>query len=647
MRFCSILVLLLAINAIYALGGDLDIDENGRKLQDESSFSNINDVHTTHFDLELDLDYDQKVFHGKQTLHLVSNKWFLDRVVLDIRDITIHKVTDFFGRNLKYSIDSQINPNLGQKLDIQISTKIVKNTGFKVVIEYTTSQNASAVTWLTKEQTAGGKLPYMYTQCESIHCRSIAPLQDTPAIKATYNLKVTSPFDIIVRASGNVTKEYVSGKKRYTDFEMTIPVESYLLAIAGGNLVEHQLGPRTFVITEPEILQKCINELEDLENAVSTAEGYLTDYIWGTYKVLALPPSFPYGGMENPLLTFANSGLISGDKSAFRLFVHELSHSWFGNLVTNENWSNFWLNEGFTVFLERKTDTILFGEESSKVSAKLGNASMYLDMLGFGLNSNYTSLHPVMNGNHPDTSISGIPYEKGFQFLTYLESLVGYTQFENFLKLYVNTYLKKSVIVDDFENLFIKFVKTNFNSSESSKILKKIDWKKWIYGTGLPPVAVDLETEVYNTAIRLAHDYLEKGSLNKTDIEEYKAFDIVLKSVFLTELVTNINKVSKNLAEKIDNDLNCSLEQFIGVQMRWQQIAILTGLEAAPFAEGDQFVGKIGRTALILPVYKAMIQMNKQEAWQIFQKHYIFYHPITRGIINDAFGNSDSELVSS
>lgn len=238
---------------------------------------------------------------------------------------------------------------------------------------------------------------------------------------------------------------------------MKIPVESYLLAFAGGNLVEQRLGPRTAIITEPELVDKAMSELADLEHALAVEEAYLTAYVWGSYKILLLPPSFPYGGMENPLLTFANSALVSGDKSAFPMFVHELSHSWFGNLVTNENWSNFWLNEGFTVFAERKTDAILYGVDSTKVAAKLGNSSMYMDMVNFGLDSNYTSLHPMLNGNHPDSSISGIPYEKGYQFLFYLESLVGEKNFQTFIQSYVNTFIMKSIDVDDFKGKPISF----------------------------------------------------------------------------------------------------------------------------------------------------------------------------------------------
>ena len=227
-----------------------------RDLTDESTFSNINEVQTYHYDLDIDLDFDNQVIRGNQTLHIVTKQFAVDKVILDIRDITINRVEDEYGNQLNFTIDSKSNPSLGQKLEIQITKKWIIYSKFVIRIQYVTSKEASAVTWLTKEQTAGKKLPYMYTQCESIHWRSIAPLQDTPAIKSTYNLHITSPIEIIARASGNVTHEFIDEEKRHTIFEMTIPVESYLLAFAGGNIIEHQLGPRTFVLTEPELMEK-------------------------------------------------------------------------------------------------------------------------------------------------------------------------------------------------------------------------------------------------------------------------------------------------------------------------------------------------------------------------------------------------------
>ncbi len=250
-------------------------------------------------------------------------------------------------------------------------------------------------------------------------------MQDTPAIKSTYEIEVHTPVDMVVRASGNLTTESVQGDKKVTISKMDIPVESYLIAVAAGNLVERKVGDRTYVITEPDFIDAAAKELEDLEEGLTTTEEMLIPYEWGDYKILILPPSFPFGGMENPLLTFASPSIIVGDKSSVDVANHEIAHSWTGNLVTNMNWDNFWLNEGFTVFVERHVDWKLKGETFYKVASLVGNASMIASMSDYGFDHPYSSLTPHCNGSNPDDAFSTVPYEKGFQFLTFLESLVG------------------------------------------------------------------------------------------------------------------------------------------------------------------------------------------------------------------------------
>ena len=222
----------------------------GRAFEDESTFSNINEIRTEHFDLNLDIDFENKVYHGLQSLTMRTQTFGVNNVKLDIKDLKIFNVTDYYGYPLNFNIYNP-NPELGQVLNITIPREWFPYETYRINITYDTSPNAGAVTWMNKEQTAGKKLPYMYTQWQSIYCRSIVPVQDTPAVKATYNLHITSPQDIVVRASGNITHEYIDEEKRHTLFEMNIPVQSYLLALAAGNIVEAQVGPRTFVLQYP------------------------------------------------------------------------------------------------------------------------------------------------------------------------------------------------------------------------------------------------------------------------------------------------------------------------------------------------------------------------------------------------------------
>jgi leukotriene-A4 hydrolase len=224
---------------------------------------------------------------------------------------------------------------------------------------------------------------------------------------------------------------------------------SYLIAIAVGDLEYRSLGRRVGVITEPSQMDFVATELSDLETLLDKTEEYLTSYIWGNYSILILPPSFPFGGMENPLLTFASPTIITGDKSQVYVATHEIAHSWTGNDVTCKDWENFWLNEGFTVFEERKVSGKIHGEEFAKVEALLGNSSMFTDMINYGIKNPFSSLHPTLKGASPDDAFSTIPYDKGFQLLHYLESLVGEDNFQTFLRKYINDHAQTSIITND------------------------------------------------------------------------------------------------------------------------------------------------------------------------------------------------------
>jgi leukotriene-A4 hydrolase len=234
----------------------------------------------------------------------------------------------------------------------------------------------------------------MYTQCEDIACRSVAPMQDSPANRITYSAKVTVEKKFDVRMSANRTDVQMNDTHAFFSYSNTIAMPSYLIAIAIGDLARKQIGSRTGVITEPCRIDAVAWELGDLETYLDYAEDYLTPYIWGHYDIIILPPSFPMGGMENPLLTFASPTIITGDKSQVEVAIHEIAHSWTGNEVTCQNWSNMWLNEGFTVFEERKVSARLHNANYSYVNAYIGNISMVSAMQGFGLNNNYSALYP-------------------------------------------------------------------------------------------------------------------------------------------------------------------------------------------------------------------------------------------------------------
>jgi len=235
-----------------------------------------------------------------------------------------------------------------------------------------------ALSWMNPSQTAGKKLPYLFSQCESINCRSVAPLQDTPASKVTYSARIVARNEFVVKMSANETAVRALNETHNESlFRCDVRIPSYLMAIVVGDLEYRSLGRRVGVITEPSQMDRVAAELDTLETLLDTAETYLTPYIWGNYTVVVLPPSFPFGGMENPLLTFASPTVIVGDKSQVYVATHEIAHSWTGNDVTCRDWENFWLNEGFTVFSERKVSGILHGKDFAQVEALLGNSTLW------------------------------------------------------------------------------------------------------------------------------------------------------------------------------------------------------------------------------------------------------------------------------
>ena len=372
-----------------------------------------------------------------------------------------------------------LNATLGEQVSVQ------------VVYE---AEGVMAMSWLNANQTSGGQLPYAYSQCEDVNCRTIVPVQDTPSNKVTYSARVQAMKELSVKMSANETLvQPADPDNNEAYFWCEIPIPNYLMAIAVGHLEYRSLGRNVGVITEPEQMDKCFNELTDMQVWLDTIENYLTPYIWGNYTILILPPSFPMGGMENPLLTFASPTIIVGDKSQVYVATHEMAHSWTGNTVTCQNWEDFWLNEGFTVFVERHVSGILYGNDFALVEAQLGNTSLWNAMVDYDLLSSYSSIHPVLKGDNPDHSFSEVPYEKGFQLLWYMQNLLGNETMQEFLQYYINENFEKSITALDLERTWQNFVGENAGKQYVNNVLSKIEWSTWKYLSELPDPSLGID----------------------------------------------------------------------------------------------------------------------------------------------------------
>ena len=389
---CTLATLLFAVNAQNYLRMPQADESNSsvisQPLADNSTFGNTEFIRTSHLHLTLTADFDHKTLNGtaQHTMEVVADTTIAQ---FDIWNLNILAVWNSENMDLAYEI-LEGNPAIGEVLQVTLDKQYSAGDMVEVTIYYNTMPEGQAFSWLSASQTAGKVMPYMFTQCEDINCRSVAPLQDTPSNRITYSARVYAKYietdasqQFVVKLSANETstsgRDMGNGYRVY-DFDCQIPIPSYLIAIAIGDIQYTSTGDRTGVMTEPSQMDAVYDCLEDMSSMLDAVEAYMGDYIWGNYTILVLPPSFPMGGMENPLLTFASPTVITADKSQVYVAIHEMAHSWTGNEVTCENWENFWLNEGFTVFVERHVSATMYGVDFASVAALLGNTSMYQSM---------------------------------------------------------------------------------------------------------------------------------------------------------------------------------------------------------------------------------------------------------------------------
>ena len=384
-------------------------------FDDPSSQSNYPAVKVTHVDFDVDVDFDTKSIAGTVALRAVVGDAPSDELVLDTRDLTIESCR-VDGADASFDLQAEPHAVMGAALTVKLGEARAPGTTLDVVVSYRTSPSSSAVQWLRPEQTAGGKHPYLFTQCQAIHARALYPCQDTPAAKLTYGAKVTVPAPLRALMSAIPVGEGVpsgaAGKTTFA-FEQTVPIPPYLLALAVGNVEARDIGPRSKVWSEPEMVDAGAHEFAETEDFLVAAESVAGPYVWGRYDLLLLPPRFPYGGMENPCLTFVTPTLLAGDRSQAHVVAHEIAHSWSGNLVTNATWEHFWLNEGFTVYLERKIMNKLYGKSVFDFNAIGGLMELKETVARLGADHPHTVLMPKLEGGvDPDDVFSKVPYEK-------------------------------------------------------------------------------------------------------------------------------------------------------------------------------------------------------------------------------------------
>ncbi|MBW1654425.1 hydrolase/aminopeptidase [Flavobacterium quisquiliarum] len=577
---------------------------------DEHSYSKPELAVAKHLDLDIKVDFDTQTISGKAswTIDNISkgNEIIFDENTLNITKVTLgdeEKETKFeLGKDTEFH---------GKPLHIAIEPNTTK-----VNIYYNTTKDAVALQWLKPEQTADKKKPFLFSQGESVWSRTWIPCQDSPGVRFTYNAKVTVPKDLLaVMSAVNPQKKNDTGV--YT-FKQDKAIPSYLMAIAVGDIEFQAIDNRTGVYAEPSMLKKSAYEFAELGKMVVAAEKLYGPYRWGRYDVLVLPPSFPYGGMENPNLTFLTPGVIAGDRSLTSLLAHELGHSWSGNLVTNATWDDIWLNEGFTTYVEHRIGEAIFGKKEFDMQNVITNKELVDNVAEYGDTSPDTRLKVSLTGRNPDDGISMIPYVKGYAFLRVIENAVGREKFDVFIKNYFDAHAFKSITTEDF----VKYLNENLIKGDKT-LADKIKLEDWIYKPGIPSNITPVSSADFDAINKIQKSWRETGIAGLSK----KITTTAEKQHFIDHLPADIT--AKEM-EAIDKEFNFTKGGNFIIKRQWFVQALIHQYKPA-YPAIEQFLIGISRTGSVMMLYKEMVKTPEGKVWakQVFDKAKSGYHATT------------------
>lgn len=586
-----------------------------KSIRDVHSYAKPEKVCIRHIDFDIEASFHEMILRGTVTLTVERlNGELYAPLVLDTRELLIQRVEGRRGgdnRPIPYSL-GETDPILGTPLIVQVPSQVSE-----VSITFATSPNASGLQWLRPEQTADKKFPFLFTQSQEIHARSWLPLQDTPAVRFTFTGRVRTPKELFAVMGAENTPGVP--RNGIYEFRMEQPIPSYLLALAIGDIHFAPTGHRTGVYAERSVLDAAAAEFEDAEGLLSAAEKIYGPYRWERYDLLVLPPSFPFGGMENPRLTFVSPTLMTGDKGLVALLAHELAHSWAGNLVTNATWSDFWLNEGFTTYIERRIQEEVFGRERAEIEMVLGRQKLEEDLAR--LEERDQILHIDLDGRDPDEGATEVPYEKGALLLLFLEQLFGSRALDQYLRSYFDHFAFQSVTTKqavDYlrENLLEKY----------PKLARKVRLDEWLCAPGIPVSAPRIVSErlmdVERQAESLRRNQITVKELRTTEwgTREWRRFLGILP------LDSGRDKM-----QDLDDIFHLTQSGNIEILDRWLRMSLRNRYEPA-YSRVEEFLLNVGRKRYLKPLYEEMIKMPGGAKWarQIYARARPGYHPIAR-----------------
>lgn len=577
---------------------------------DVHSFANTGEFRATHLVLDLQTDFGRKRLRGHADLTLQRLDPQSRRIVLDTRELTVSKVEWLRSQPvaLKFTL-GEAQPMLGAPLSIELPAA-VQGREVSVRIHYETSPQASGLQWLEPSQTAGKKHPYLYSQSQAIHARSWIPLQDTPQVRLTYDAHIRTPPELFAVMSAQNDPD----TQRDGDYHFRMPqaIPSYLIALGVGDLVFRPIGRQTGVYAEPVVVDPAASEFADVQSMLEACEKLFGPYRWGRYDLLILPPSFMWGGMENPRLTFLTPTVIAGDRSLVSLIAHELAHSWSGNLVTNADWDSAWLNEGFTTYLERRIIEALYGRERYEMEDTLGLQSLQRDIADLTEKGDaaLTKLDMDLKGQDPDDAFSDVPYEKGRLFLGFLESRLGRAEFDRFLRGYFDHFAFQSISTGTFVDYL-----TKHELDRADARITQAEIKVWLDEPGIPSLAVLPHSDAFQRIDAQRDAWLKGAKATSLDTSKWTTHEWLH---FLDNLPADLS--SARLAE-LDEAFHLTASTNAMIAHSWLLDAIRAGYAPA-WPRLENYLTTIGRRKLVKDLYEELLKTaaGKQMAQRIYAK---------------------------
>ncbi len=588
----------------------------GPPPMDPHSHAEPHRVRVTHVDLDLELDFAARVVRGVARLDLER----VDRaapLILDQQGLAIRRVTGADGTARRFTVGEE-HDGLGSALTIELDP-----IDRSVHVAYATTEKADALQWLEPSQTAGGKSPFLFTQGQSVLTRTWIPLQDSPGVRVTYDARVRAPAGLTALMSAQHLGQDTQGAFR---FRLEHPIPSYLIALACGELAFRPISERCGIWAEPSVVDRARAEFEDTESMVRAAEELFGPYRWGRYDVLVLPPSFPFGGMENPCLTFATPTVLAGDKSLVSLVAHELAHSWSGNLVTNATWRDFWLNEGFTVYFESRIMERVYGADRARMEMQLARAELEREMAR--QEPWEQVLHVELGGRHPDDGFSSVPYTKGALFLMRIEAVVGRARFDAFLRRWFDEHAFESVTTAEFR----RFLEAELLAQDPDA-RRAIDVDAWLDEPGLradtpdprSPLLAQVDGQVTRwQASRSAADVNTQGWSTQSWLHFLEAIAGDLDAARMADFDQRFDLTHSGNAE---------------ILCVWLRLSIQHGYAAADPAL-VQFLTDVGRRKFLEPLYREMVktEAGRERARELYARLRSRYHAVARGTIDEVVG---------